>query len=165
MIKNKLGILNINQLKEVEKEIIAIKIKLLDERITFNMSDLNLDFLIKIHQFLFCDIYYDDDIQTRYLDKEDLIKIEKIFKLLVDIGVSSLWDNGSLDLDMIQDLFIELWEMQIFCDGNTRTLLAFLKIYIGYYCLPIKINDMEQISSCSKMFVLRKCQQKTVDNI
>jgi len=158
MIRNKLGVRNYEQMRQIEKDIVSTKIKLLDDRITFNMNELNLEFLVRIHKFLFGDLYYDDYTEPRKLTSDELKKINNIFEVLVEIGVSM--EN----LNLLTDLFITLWDMQIFSDGNTRTLCAFLKIYMAYYQLPLEYSINSEIKSSDKVFKIG-CQQKIVDNI
>jgi len=161
MDKNKLGILNYKKLKQVEKEIISVKMKLLDTSINFNMSELNLEFLIRLHKFLFGDIYYESQLQPRNLTDEELLEISRIFYALANIGKIAC----CVDEKTVQALFVRLWDLQIFLDGNTRTLLAFLKLYIERYSLPVEMSKVDKISSSGRMFTLKRCQQKDVDNI
>ncbi|MBE6138270.1 MAG: hypothetical protein E7173_00815 [Firmicutes bacterium] len=158
VVANKLGIINYERLEQIENKIVSVKIELLDENSNFNMTDLNLEFLIRIHKFLFGDIYYDDYLAPRTLNPDEFEKVHSIFELLVQIGAFRQ------NLELIPELFIRLWEMQIFRDGNTRTLYAFLKIYVAGYQLPIEYKKDLNISS-GKSFVLNMCQQKIVDNI
>lgn len=161
MIENKLGVRSYEQLAQIEKEIISVKVKLLDDKITFNMDDLNLEFLVRVHKFLFSDIYEDKYLKIRKMSEEEYKEIDLIFKQLIRLGVY----GAEINLKLLESLFIKLWKYQLFYDGNTRTILAFLKLYIEYYRLPIEYNYDLKIESGPKVFKLKRCQQKTVDNI
>ena len=39
------------------------------------------------------------------------------------------YDRNNIDQESISNCIYNIWEEQIFLDGNTRTLRAFLKIY------------------------------------
>lgn len=161
MIKNKLGVRNYEHLAQVEKEIVSTKIKLLDDRITFNIDELNLEFLVRIHKFLFGDIYDEEYTTTRQVTNKELKDLNNIFTQLMKLGIV----GENIDLQLLESLFVKLWYYQLFYDGNTRTLLAFLKIYIEYYQLPVEYKTDLEINSDPKIFKLKRRQQKRVDSI
>ena len=151
MIENKLGIRNYSQLEKVEREIITAKIKLLDDYITFNMDTLNLEFLMRIHHFLFEDIYDKKDLEMRNISDYEQKELNRIFDLLMDLGLQGV----NIDIKLTERLFKRLWYLQLFGDGNTRTLLAFLKLYIEYYRLPLQCNIDIDIKSSEKVFTIK----------
>lgn len=104
MIKNKLGIRSYSEMIEIEKEIVSTKIALLDDRITFNMEDLNLEFLVRIHKFLFGDIYDEEYTNTRMVKEDELKDIDYVFKKLMRLGVNS----EKIDLKALEFLLVKL---------------------------------------------------------
>ena len=156
MVENKLGIRNYSKLQMIEKELVSTKIKLLDEQVTFNMETLNLEFLIKLHYFLFGDIYFQKDLEIRTITDLEYKKLNKLFELLVQMGLEGI----DIKYKSLEIILKKIWELQLFGDGNTRTVLAFLKLYIKYYNLPLEFDFDVDIKFSEKIFVLRKCQQK-----
>lgn len=157
MRKNKLGISNYGVLESVEKHIVSAKIQVLDNYITFNKDKLDLELLNSIHRFLFEDIYYEEDIRLRKIDNYDLKSINYVFELLNKLGLQ----GQNIDVHLISEIFKYLWDCQLFYDGNTRTLIAFLKLYIKYYQLPIEYDFNKDIHSCRSIFDVENFNKKS----
>ena len=154
-MRNKLG-LNEEKLLSIEKEIVSTKLKLLDEEFLFNSDIFTLEYLKEIHLFLFSDLYYDDDLSFRTLSKEELKYIEILFNSIKKICIN-MYEN----IEIIMETLVKLWELQIFKDGNTRTLLGYLSILNKAFILNLNIDLNKEIKSrpselCNKNFVNQK---------
>lgn len=145
-MKNKLGVSEF-KLKEVEFKIVNFKFNLLDEYFTFNSNIFELDFLSKLHNFLFSDLYFDYQLQIRTLSKEHRDYINSMFKKIENICKSS---NSSKEI--LLDLIYNIWDLQPFFDGNTRTLLAYLKILNDAFLLGFNIDLNSEIISGKNNF-------------
>lgn len=154
---NKLGILNKETLLIVEKSLVETKISLLDYEFTFGECEFNIQFLINLHEYLFGDIYVLQNNDLRggvSLSKEDQDQVNTLLYRLNIKGVYGVFDEESLDI------FHRLWDMQIFSDGNTRTLIAFLKIYASAFQFEKYINFNEFYSLWSEIFDFRRIRIK-----
>lgn len=122
-MKNKLGINDQNKLKEIEYYLFNIKYHIIDDNYSFNEETLfDIKYLEKIHVFLFNDLYDLEFCKIRSDIKEDTIdeineKLNEIRKNIYNSNIGALGD-----------LIYYIWKNQIFYDGNTRTLLCYLKI-------------------------------------
>lgn len=163
---NKLGI-NEYKLNDIEKQIIKLKLDLIDYYFTFNNEQLDFKFLNDLHEFLFGDFYFDSQLGTRKIEIPEEELIEEIL-----IKLNYLCLGGEKNIEEILSLLKELWKMQPFILGNTRTLVAFLKIINNIYLLGLEIDSDIKIKSCPKMFELnnfvnqkRLTKQKNFVNI
>ena len=137
--KNKLGIYNQKELEYIEYNIFNVKYHLIDESFTFNSSDLfNTEYLEKLHIFLFNDIYNNEYCKIR--NNEQLIELEN--KLLKEIKEMLLYN----DIEYLSDKIFKLWEYQLFYDGNTRTILCYLKVLSKYYNFNITYDFNKDIN-------------------
>ncbi|MBQ8681580.1 MAG: hypothetical protein IJ509_01555 [Bacilli bacterium] len=150
---NKLGITDFNELKRLEDILVKTKISILNYEITFNMTSLDLDYLKELHIFLFQDLYYEENLKIRDVYSEyQLDYINERLKYLNSLAINERVDSAYLEY--LSRTFEELWEYQLFCDGNYRTLWAYLKIYIDAYKLPINLGDIIEESKHLQMFKL-----------
>lgn len=138
---NKLGI-NSDRLERYEKELVSTKLDMLDETFTFNEESFNADYLLKLNEFLLGDIYtdlgYRDDTYRNIID----ISLKRINELAKE-------SNKEEILQLLENV----WSYQPFKDGNTRTLIGFLKIIDNAYNLDLDIDvnkDIESIFSYTK---------------
>ncbi len=138
---NKLGITNSEKLWEIEYYLFNMKYHLIDEYFTFNMNSIfNVEYLEKIHSFLFNDIYCDNKTKIREeISKE---KIDEINKKLDQIR-SSICDSN---IEELKDLIYSIWEEQLFYDGNTRTLLCFLKVISKGFDIDLNYDFTKDIN-------------------
>lgn len=135
---NKLGILSKGRFEQIENTLIETKISLLDYEFTLGESEYNFDFLIKLHDYLFGDIYILQNHGLRnFIDDEVKNRINALLNRLTIKGVYGVFDEESLDI------FYKLWQIQIFTDGNARTLIGFLKIYASAFQLEKYIDFKE----------------------
>ena len=120
---NKLGITDSNKMWEIEYFLFNVKYHLIDECFTFNEESIfNVKYLEKIHLFLFNDLLSDNECLIR--EKVSNETIDKMNSLLQEIPDLIYLE----DQERLKNVIYELWKEQIFYDGNTRTLLCFLKI-------------------------------------
>ena len=115
-MNNKLGLSDISY---IEEELVDFKSKLLNEYITFNEEDFNLKYLIKLYDFLFGDLYFNTNKLSNRV--EDTNKIESIIKE-INTMIYNMEDKQII-LDRINDLIC----MQIFDEGNNRTIKIFFQ--------------------------------------
>jgi fido (protein-threonine AMPylation protein) len=126
-MENKLGLTE-NEIIKVEDQIFELKSKLVDYRFTFDTDGFGINYLIRLHDFLFGDLYYNaGKISERYLDADKEI-IDENIKRIVDL-IKSHDDDISYIVELIQDLI----NNQIFDDGNSRTINLFFNIVIDCY--------------------------------
>lgn len=126
-MKNKLGLNDLDVL-DVEEALVAYKSSLLNEKVSFNQTNFNLDYLIKLNDFLFGDLYtYAGKISSRYT-QDDHFYIHSIVDRIV-----LLIESNSQNVEELLFLIKELIDMQIFECGNKRTILLFLNSMINAY--------------------------------
>ena len=137
---NKLGI-NEYKLRDIERKIVNLKLNLLDYYFTFNLEKYDLNYLLRLHLFLFGDIYYEEDLSLRKLEQ---VEIDLINDYMSKIQVLS---NDPYNINIIIDLISEIYTLHPFKNGNTRTLYAFLKIINEEYLLGLDIDVNKDIKS------------------
>lgn len=126
-MKNKLGISDDIQLKNLEYKVTNFKHRLIDEYFSFNEDSIfSLNYLEKLHIFLFSDLYDEEDCKIKSTVSQD--SKEKV-KCELDKLKTLAYDRNNINQESISNCIYNIWEEQIFLDGNTRTLRAFLKIY------------------------------------
>ena len=140
---NKLG-LNEFQIIEVEKKIIKLKLNLVDEYFTFNEKEFNFNYLEKLNNFLFSDIYEEKKVKD---DVKNIIN--KYLRIITDMLIEDK-NNIIYVLDIIKDI----WFLQPFADGNTRTLIAYLIILNKAFDLGLNIDLNKEIDSVINTFDL-----------
>lgn len=121
---NRLGLYYYSDLKKIEYYLFNTKYHIIDESFTFNCETLfDVEYLKRLHIFLFGEIYGEENCTV----KESLI--EEANKILFEI-------KEMLDFNDTENLgkqIYKLWEYQIFVDGNTRTILCYLKVLSKIY--------------------------------
>ena len=121
---NKLGIYYPGQLKEIEYYLFNTKYHIIDESFTFNCDDLfDVEYLKRLHIFLFGDVYGEENCTIKESLIEDANKILKEIKEMLEFN----------DTEYLGQQICQLWECQIFVDGNTRTILCYLKVLSKIY--------------------------------
>ena len=140
-MENKLGITNDEELRKIEYKITNFKHKLINEYFLFNEDSIfSLEYLEKLHIFLFSDLYNEKDCKIRENISET--SKTKVTKLLEQMKVLTL----DMNKDKLASIIYNIWKEQIFLDGNTRTLRAFLKVYCFGYQIQIEHNFDEDIN-------------------
>lgn len=139
-MKNKIGINNEDELRMIEYKISNFKHRLINENFLFNEETIfSIEYLEKLHRFLFGDIYYDCDCKVKESISETIkIKIQEILNKIHLL----VFDMNKEDL---ANCIYDIWNEQIFYDGNTRTLRAFLKVYCMGYNIEIEHDFDEYI--------------------
>lgn len=140
-MKNKLGV-SYTKLIQIETEIVNLKLNLLDEYFTFNENIFSLKYLRKLHKFLFSDLYENIDVETRELND-----IEKDYIRDILISLENICIKEPIEIDKILQMILKLWDFQIFKDGNTRTMLAYLKVINMAFILDLDIDLNSVISN------------------
>lgn len=145
-MRNKLGMPE-EQMEVLEKKLVQQKLETLDERFTFNCERLDFEYLKKLHEFLFCEFYYENDLGTRVMDETEEKTINKYLDEVVNICLIDF-----KDIDSILEIILEIWNLQPFIVGNTRTLLAYLKVLNCCFLLDLNIDIDMNIESNPNVF-------------
>lgn len=161
MLNNKIGIKNYNEIKQIEYYLFNIKYNMINDNYTFKETEIfNVNYLEKIHIFLFIDLYEIEKCKIRKSVSENDISF--INRKLLEIKESLL----NQDYKKIQMNIYDIWERQLFYDGNTRTILCFLKILSQKYCLNVEydfIKDVNKDSFIRELVDSIKIKQKIKD--
>ena len=148
-MKNKLRVTEYYY-NDIEKNLVNFKMKLLDDKFTFNSDIFSFKYIIKLHEFLFDDLFDEQISGVRKLNK---IEIDYFNQILFELKkVISIYP---LDINYTLLLVEKIWHFQPFIVGNTRTMFAYLKILNNRFQLNININENMEIKSCSDMFKLK----------
>ena len=114
---NKLGITSFQRIQNIEYNLFNTKYHMIDEIYTFDEEEIfNIKYLEKLHLFLFNDIY-----DMKYCKIREEIPKEEVNKKLEELKYLLI----AKEIEKIKTIIYEIWEYQIFYDGNTRTLLRF----------------------------------------
>lgn len=143
---NKLGV-NEYKLLDIEKRIINLKLNLLDVTYTFNKSVFDLEYLIRLNEFLFSDFYYESDFGPRVLSKEEIETIDGYLRNITHICI-----GNPNDIKSILNYVEEIWDLQPFIVGNTRTMIAYLIMISKCFLLDISVDVNMEIESKPTMF-------------
>ena len=145
---NKIGV-NEYKLRDIEKKIVNFKLNLLDETFIFNEDEFDLKYLKKLNDFLFQDFYFEEELGYRYESGIELSIIEnKLYQ------IKKICIHNPEKIEEILNLIYEIWDLQPFMVGNTRTMIAFLKILNMAYLLDLEIDVNKKIISSPSMFKL-----------
>lgn len=145
-MKNKFGLSDI-KLLSIERKIVNTKLILLDEDFILSKDIFDLEYLKQIHKFLFSDLYYEDQLTLRNLSSIEV----KHIKFLLD-SIKEICLMGYESRELIIEILIKLWELQIFNDGNTRTLLGYLSILNKAFILNLNKDLGKEIESKPSTF-------------
>ena len=142
-MKNKLG-LYYYKMMDIERKLVNLTLNLLDETFTFNCNLFSLEYLINLNKFLFEDIY---EFQDSAVSKNE-IEVDYLKQLLKDLECAVKEENINKILGLIE----EIWYRQFFVVGNTRTMVAYLKVIKESFLLDIPLNVNADIESNPKIF-------------
>lgn len=145
-MNNKLG-MNDFQMMVIEKKLVQMKLNLLNEYFSFNNEKLDLKFLNSLHEFLFCEFYYKEELGTRTLSSDEVQLINKYLEEIINTCI-----KDPKNIDKILELICLIWNLQPYIVGNTRTLIAYLKIINTCFLLNINVDVNKEIKSGSDMF-------------
>ena len=143
---NKIGI-NEYKLRSVEKNLVNLKLNILDETFTFNQNEFDFDYLVKLNKFLFNDFYFECEVGPRDLNKTEKVTIEHYLKLITSYCISDK-DN----IEKVLYLVEKIWNLQPFIVGNTRTMIALLKVLNEAFLLDLDVDVNKDISNNPSMF-------------
>ena len=149
-MKNKLGLTEY-YFDDIEKNLIKFKMRLLDDKFTFNCDFFSFEYLKRLHEFLFEDLYNDNFSGARTLNK---IEVDYINQYLTE--VKKLLTIRPLDIDYILLIIEKIWHFQPFIVGNTRTMFSYLKILNQKFLLGLNVNEEIEIKSTDDMFKVKK---------
>jgi len=142
-MNNKLG-LSESKIREVEYKVVNLKLKTLDEYFTFNESEFNFNYLENLNRFLFGDFYESNEI------KEDIKNIiNKYLGIIVDVII-----EDKNNIESVLNIIKDIWFLQPFADGNTRTLIAYLIVLNKAFNLDLNIDLNKEIESAPNVFEL-----------
>lgn len=146
--------------RSVELALLNYKMSLIDERFTFNRDCFDLEYLRRLNYFLFGDLNLDHDLGFRVLLPEEKSYLSSLLETIVD-----LLSRGDSSINEVLEHLESFWELQPFYIGNTRTMVAFLKVLCSAYNLPYGVNIYENIYS--SLGILKKLlyEKKSQDNL
>ena len=111
---------------------------ILDSRFTFNEKIIGLEYLRKLHNFLFGDIYFTAGTFSKRVD-EEIIKIAE--KIMFDIYSLLEYINYEEVKLEINKKLEELINLQLFDDGNYRVVSSYFKLIIEPYIKDNKVKE------------------------
>lgn len=143
--KNKLGVTNFSKLEQIENQLVKSKLDVLNSDFMFGQNQFDVTYLQELHNFLFGDLYYEEDLAIR--SRYTVAALEQIDAALFQLSERGM--NQDIDCAELSTTFESLWELQLFHDGNTRTLWGFLKTYIEAFQLPMELSmTTDELSMC-----------------
>ena len=129
---NKLGVSQ-DEIELIENSLYEYKKNLLSEKITFNETEFNLEYLIKLHKFLFDDLYYNVNISSRF-NAEDINYINNKIKELVFLI------RYEIDKELLENYIEDIKNIQIFDNGNKRTIDLFIEHICKQFNYDLKLG-------------------------
>lgn len=144
----------IQKMNELEKEAITLRFATLNGNTTFNCEILDFEFLKRLHKYLFCDVYEDELTNTRNMDNKEKKRMNRML-----LRVNEICKNNPENIKEIIDLLHNLWDLQPFMDGNTRTLIGYLAVLKEYYNLDIAFDihdDIRDVIRYKKLELIKK---------
>lgn len=145
-MENKLGLCE-GKLIDIERKIVNLKMNLLDEYITFNKDIFDFEYIIELHKFLFSDFYYDYQLETRKLTEIETQYINYLLNTIENICI-----NEPENLEKLLSCIHNIWDLQPFFNGNTRTLLSYLNVLNQAFMLDLNIDLNSNIISKPSTF-------------
>ena len=142
------------RIDELERIMIMSKLESLNGNIAFNCKVLDFEYLIKLHKYLFVDMYGDVLTNTRNMNDKEKKIINKIL-----LRVNEVCKNNRENVYEIIKLLHNVWYLQPFTDGNTRTLIGYLMILKEYYDLDIDFyihDDVRDLIKYKKLELIKK---------
>jgi fido (protein-threonine AMPylation protein) len=130
-MENKLGLSSIDA-SDISDKIVEFKASLLNDKMTFGCDDYDLEYLCKLHEFLFGDVYPDANMISDRYKGNDLTPINNKIQYLFSVIA------GKEDRETVKTALIDLIDMQIFDDGNNRTIVLFAKQIIDTWSITDK---------------------------
>lgn len=156
VLKNKLGITDLEELEKAERMLTTYKLAKL--YLNQDVKKFDVDYLLNIHHFLFCDIYdfagkiRDENIQKPVPFKKEVmvpfVPVSYIFNSLKDtLEKAKIRENNITNeeeyITHIATLLSDLDIIHPFREGNGRTEREFIRQYVLY--LNSKIDFAEYV--------------------
>lgn len=135
------------KLLDIQKKIINLKLNLLDETFTFNKNVFDLEYLVRLNEFLFSDFYYENDFGLRVLSNDEISTIECYLEKITSNCISNPSDTKSI-LNYVE----KIWYLQPFVVGNTRTMIGYLKMIDVCFLLGLDIDVNVELESKPSIF-------------
>lgn len=171
-LKNKLGITDYDRLKEAECDIGFVKLMSLDS-IDDNCDGITL--VKRIHNHIFSDIFdWAGEYRTIPIEKAEALVIPglslkygepKFIKTEMEACLKTMyeekWDASNL-ADFSQKLtkyLTRMWKIHPFRDGNTRTTLAFARLFARQHGLNLNMGRV--LKSLSREYDSKTGRPKT----
>ncbi len=145
LLKNKLNIDSKTKLDQAESDFAIVRLKELLEK---NYFEPTKEFLYSIHKYIFGDVYpFAGTIRNVPIVKEEKIlkrlsvdyikpenidsELDNIFKRINNISLDDL--SSEEKIDFVTKIISDIWKVHPFREGNTRTTLVFLRLYLKSY--------------------------------
>ena len=136
-MENKLG-LSQDRMEDIENKLYELKSSLLDLDVSFNTNGFDIIYLMRLHEFLFGDLYYNaGKLSSRY-EEDDKYLFDNVIQEAIDLI------KAEEDPEAISSVVNELIDYQIFDDGNSRTIHLFFDHIIDCY-------EMHNVEYASKL--------------
>ncbi len=152
ILRNKLGITDIDKLKVAESDIVITRIAEIFKTLYFEPSS---EYLRELHKYLFGDVYdFAGEYRTIHVEKaeralawlsvdydepEDISdNVEKVFEIIRSTDFYSL--DKEERIDYVTNVLVDIWKTHPFREGNTRTALVFLRCFLKSYGIEFDTN-------------------------
>lgn len=138
------------KLEDLEQKLVNEKIKFLDEYCTFGCDKYDSEYLLKLNNFLFGDLY------------GPLCYRLSAYNGIIDSYLHTINEEGTgnKNIEVIFQRLQALWELQPFLVGNTRTFAAFIKIINEAYNLKLEIDPNTELYSGMNLFDIVDSKKK-----
>ena len=103
---------------------------IISSNFTFNEEELKLEYIKKLHSFLFGDIYYNAGNFSNRINTKIIMMANKIIDDIYDMLEYINYDEVK---EMIENKIKELIGLQLFDDGNNRVIMCYYNLLIGPY--------------------------------
>lgn len=143
---NKLGISD-DEMMQIEDTIIKQKMSILSEKFTFNMDQYNVEYLRRLHAFLFSDLYFDTTTFRSGITDKDLNDTNKLMLRINRDAIEYYNSHDEKVINRMLDKMETICDMQLFKDGNNRTLIAYFTILSSAFQLPIEFNPKNALNA------------------
>jgi fido (protein-threonine AMPylation protein) len=127
---NKLGIDNKQYIENIEIKLVEHKMNIISSNFTFNEEELKLEYIKKLHSFLFGDIYYNAGNFSNRINTKIIMMANKIIDDIYDMLEYINYDEVK---EMIENKIKELIGLQLFDDGNNRVIMCYYNLLIEPY--------------------------------
>jgi predicted secreted protein len=92
-------------------------------------------------------------VETNYREGLDINDYREIALLLKSL-------ETTCDMNEVNEIFKDIWEYQLFDDGNTRVLLAYKRLHLLRIGRLMAISSVLKIQSSYRIFDEATCRQR-----